>query len=65
VSDLGLEPEPEYGTRSRSRNLKGLSHEIFGLVFWAVWIYLGLNVNRLWFLNLNDAPLILDTYFKL
>ncbi len=45
-------------------SLKGLSHEIFGPVFRAVWIYLGLNVNRLWFINLNDAPFILDTYFK-
>jgi hypothetical protein len=44
--------------------LKGLSHEIFGPVFWAVRMYLGLNVNRLWFLNFNDAPLILDNYFK-
>ncbi len=44
--------------------LKGLSHEIFGPVFWAVWMYLDLNVNRLWFLNFNDAPLILDHYFK-
>jgi hypothetical protein len=43
---------------------KGLSHEIFGPVFGAVWIYLGLNGNRLWFLNFNDALLILDTYFK-
>ncbi len=43
--------------------LKGLSHEIFGPVFWAVWMYLGLNVNRLWFLNFNYAPLILDNYF--
>ncbi len=40
--------------------LKGLSHEIFGPVFWPVWMYLGLNVNRLWFLNVNDALLILD-----
>jgi hypothetical protein len=47
-----------------STNLKGLSHEIFGPVFWAVWMYLDLNVNRLWFLNFNDAPLILDNYFK-
>ncbi len=44
--------------------LKGLSHEIFDPVFWAVWIYLGLNMNRLWFLNFNDVPLILDTYFR-
>ncbi len=43
--------------------LKGLSHEIFGPVLWAVWIYLGLNVNRLW-LNFNDAPFILVNYFK-
>jgi hypothetical protein len=41
-------------------SLKGLSHEIFGPVFWAVWMYLGLNVNRLWFLNFNYALLILD-----
>jgi hypothetical protein len=27
-------------------------------------MYLGLNMNRLWFLNFNDAPLILDNYFK-
>jgi hypothetical protein len=43
---------------------KGLSHEIFGPVFWAVRMYLDLNVNRLWFLNFNGAPLILDNYFK-
>jgi hypothetical protein len=41
-------------------HLKGLSHEIFGPVFWPVWMYLGLNVNRLRFLNFNAAPLILD-----
>ncbi len=40
--------------------LKGLSHEIFGPVFWPKLMYLDLNVNRLWFLNFNDAPLILD-----
>jgi hypothetical protein len=45
-----------------AESLKGLSHEIFGPVFWAAWI--DLNVNRLWFLNFNDAPLILDNYFK-
>ncbi len=45
-------------------SLKGLSHEIYGPVFWAVWMYLGPNVNRLWFLNFNDAPLILDNSFK-
>ncbi len=41
-------------------SLKGLSHEIFGPVFWPVWMYLGLNVNRLWFSNFNYALLILD-----
>jgi hypothetical protein len=30
-------------------DLKGLSHEIFRPVFWSVWMYLGLNMNRLWF----------------
>jgi hypothetical protein len=44
--------------------LKGLSHEILGPVFWAVWMNLGLNVNRIWFINFNDAPLISDNYFK-
>jgi hypothetical protein len=44
--------------------LKGLSHEIFGPVFWPVWMYLGLNMNRLWFLNFNWALLILDNFFK-
>jgi hypothetical protein len=48
----------------RLQTLKGLSHDIFGPVFWAVWMYLDLNVNRLWFSNFNDAPLILDNYFK-
>jgi hypothetical protein len=46
--------------KSQGSYLKGLSHEIFGPVFWPVWMYLGLNVNRLWFLNFNDALLILD-----
>ncbi len=36
--------------------LKGLSHEIFGPVFWA-------ECEPLVVLNLNDAPLILDNYF--
>ncbi len=44
--------------------LKGLSREIFGPIFWAVRMCLGLNMNRLWFLNFNDAPLISDNYFK-
>ncbi len=49
---------------ARAKYLKGLSHEIFGPVFWAVRMYLDLNVNHLWFLNFNDAPLILNNYFK-
>ncbi len=39
--------------------LKGLSHEIFEPVFWPVWMHLGLNVNRLWFLKFTDAHLTL------
>ncbi len=39
--------------------LKGLSHEIFGPVFGLYGCkYLGLNVNHLWFLNFNDAPVL-------
>jgi hypothetical protein len=45
-------------------HLKRLSHEIFGPVFWAARIYLGLNVDCLWFLNFNDASLIFYNYFK-
>ncbi len=44
--------------------LKGLSHEIFGPVYWPVWMHLGLNKNRFWFLNLKGAPSILGRYFK-
>jgi hypothetical protein len=44
--------------------LKAVSHEIFRPVFWSVWMYLGLNGNRLWFLNFNGAPLILDNFLK-
>ncbi len=39
-------------------NLKGLSHEIFGPVYWPVWMHLGLNENRFWFLNFEEAPSI-------
>ncbi len=42
----------------------GLSHEIFRPVFWPVWIYLGLNRNRFWFLNFKEGSLILCSYFK-
>ncbi len=45
-------------------HLKGLPHEIFGPIFWPLRMQLGLKVNRLWFLNFNDAPLILDDFFK-
>jgi hypothetical protein len=44
--------------------LKGLSHEIFTLIFWLEWIYLGLNENRYWFLNFKEGSSILDSYFK-
>jgi hypothetical protein len=47
-----------------TRSLKGLSHENFRPVFWPVWIYLGLNGNRFWFLNFKEGSLILDSYFK-
>ncbi len=53
-----------YEKQMKIKLLKGLSHEFFGPVFWAIRMYLGLNVNRLWFLNFNDDPLILDNYFK-
>ena len=36
---------------------------ILGL-FWPVWMHLGLNVNRLWFLTFFEAPLIFGNYFK-
>ncbi len=44
--------------------LKGLSHEIFMVIFWLEWIYLGLNGNRFWFLNFKEGSTILDSYFK-
>jgi hypothetical protein len=44
--------------------LKRLSHEIFTVIFWLEWIYLGLNGNRFWFLNFKENSLILDSYFK-
>ncbi len=43
---------------------KGLSHEIFTVIFWLEWIYLGLNGNSHWFLNFKEGSLILDSYFK-
>jgi hypothetical protein len=38
--------------------LKGLSHEVLGPVYWPVWMHLGLNENRFWFFNFEEAPLI-------
>jgi hypothetical protein len=36
-------------------DLKGLSHEIFTVIFGFEWIYLGLNANRYWFLNFKEG----------
>ncbi len=47
-----------------STSLKGLSHEIFTVIFWLEWTYLGLNENRCWFLNFKEGSLILCSYFK-
>jgi hypothetical protein len=44
--------------------LKGLSFEIFEPVCWPVWIHLGLNKNRFWFLNFKEAPSILGSHFR-
>ncbi len=44
--------------------LKGLSHELFGLVYWLVWMHLGLNKNHFWFLNFEEAPPIWGSHFK-
>ncbi len=50
--------------KMKSKLLKGLSHEIFTIIFWLEWIYLGLNENRYWFLNFKEGSSILDSYFK-
>ncbi len=63
----GNNNHPRWNTaveRGVASKLKGPSHEIFGPVFWALWIYLGQNVNHLWFLNFNDAALISDNFFR-
>jgi hypothetical protein len=44
--------------------LKGLSHEIFTVIFWLEWIYIGLKWNRFWFLNFKDVSSILGSNFK-
>jgi hypothetical protein len=36
----------------------------FGQFFWPVCMHLVLDENGWWFLNFNDAPSILDDYFK-
>jgi hypothetical protein len=43
---------------------KGLSHEIFTIIFWLEWIHLGLNGNRFWFLNFKEGSSVLDSYWK-
>ncbi len=47
------EPAKEHYLGLYPGSLKGLSHEIFTVIFWLEWIYLGLNENRYWFLNLK------------
>ncbi len=44
--------------------LQGLSHEIFTVIFWLEWIYIGLKGNHFWFLNFKDVSSILDSNFK-
>jgi hypothetical protein len=44
--------------------LKGLSHEIFMVIFWLEWIHIGLKGNRFWFFNFKDVSSILDSNFK-
>jgi hypothetical protein len=39
-------------------------HEIFRVIFWLEWIYIGLKGNRFWFLNFKDVSSILDSNFK-
>ncbi len=45
------------------QDLKGLSHEIFGPVYWPVWMHLGLKKNHFWFLNFEEAPSIMRQPF--
>ncbi len=44
--------------------LKGLSHEIFGPVYWSLGMHLGLNKNCFWFLNFKGTPSIWGWHFK-
>ncbi len=44
--------------------LKGLLHEIFWPFYWPVWMHLGPNKNRFWFLHFEEAPSIWGSHFK-
>ncbi len=44
--------------------LKGLSHEIFTVIFVIEWIYIGLKGNRFCFFSFKDVSSILDSNFK-
>ncbi len=66
---LGKRPEKVHCTELlhtlyNAKTLKGLSHEIFGPVYWPVWMHLGLNKNRFRFFNFKDALSIWDSHFK-
>jgi hypothetical protein len=56
--------QPSFASIFLSRDLKGLSHEIFRVIFWLEWIYIGLKGNRFWFWNFKDVSSILDSNFK-
>jgi hypothetical protein len=45
-------------------SLKGVSHEIFRVLFWHVWIDLGLYKNFWLFLIFSVEPLILYLHLK-
>jgi hypothetical protein len=53
-----MDGQPYYASLEKAACLKGLSHEIFGPVYWPVWMHIGLNKNRFWFLNFKEAPSI-------
>ncbi len=54
----------ELANSNLSLLLKGLSHEIFMVIFWLEWIHIGLKGNRFWFLNFKDVSSILDSNCK-
>ncbi len=43
---------------------KGLSREIFTVISWLEWIYLGLHGNRFWFFNFKEGSSIWDSLLK-